>query len=211
MPQIPGRSKIISLGPTPDLARAECAIRALSQVGRPVKYHLPYPNGGTNPSAKGPEDVETMQADCIADAAWNRGFDRFQYNFPLYDGYINTDSMLDEAMLRGSNTDTGRQIAKSAPWFKVLAAPLIGCFLVGRTFFSKTRLRNVTGHIGTVVEIHPGGEDGRDLSKIMVVHCSPYNYQFTDGKSAIWKTDARIWGAYPTLKFVDFVWSGGPR
>lgn len=84
-------------------------------------------------------------------------------------------------------------------WFRVLDKPAQGCFIVGASY--KKLLRTVIGHIGVVTETEQFATQG--LSGLAVVHCSPYNYQFTNSKSAIWKTSARIWGNYPTLKFIE--------
>lgn len=162
---------------------------ALGQVGRPIMYHLEYPNGGTDPEAANPEDYDTKGCDCIGFACWCGGFDRFQPGkFPLYDGYINTDSMIEEA------TSTGK-------WFTANTWPTPGCFIVGHTYRNKLLQRRI-GHIGVVVDCSEWGTLG--LAGIHVVHCSPYNYQFTANKSAVWKTNATIWGSYPTLKFITF-------
>jgi len=159
------------------------------QIGKPIKYSLAYPNGGTDPTAPGPADPATMQCDCIGFAAWADGWDRYQPGkFPLYDGYINTDSMLDEALGPGR-------------WFSILQAPEIGCFIVGRSF--KRLGRNIVGHIGVIEDVS-GYTPALGLTSLGVVHCSPYNYQFTAGASAVWKTSAAIWHGYPTLHFVKF-------
>lgn len=168
---------------------ASIAGLALAQVGRPVVYHLEYPNGGTDPTAYSPEDPDTKGCDCIGFACWCGGFDRFQPGkFPMYDGYINTDSMLEEAMGKGQ-------------WFTASERPTEGSFIVGHTFRNKL-MRRVIGHIGVVVDCSEW--DTKGLNGIHVVHCSPYNYQFTGNKSAIWKTSGAIWGSYPTMKFVTF-------
>lgn len=202
------RGKVLYLG------RDEIVHRAKSQVGRPVLYHLEYPNGGTDPSADGPEAFCTPAidlgggkrgdrvADCIGFATWAGGFDRFCPNpwyqdhdkFPLYDGYINTDSMIEEA--------TREHAPGTQPWFRTLPAPVAGCFIVGATFRPKlTPWRRVIGHIGVVVD--PGC--GPDCTGgLRVVHCSPYNYQFTGGKSAIWETSAALWTkTYPKVHFIE--------
>lgn len=163
--------------------------RALSRVGQPIKYHLEYPNGGTDPTADDPEDYDTKGCDCIGFACWCGGFDRFQPGkFPMYDGYINTDSMIEEAMGPGK-------------WFTASDRPSVGCFIVGHTYRNKLLQRRI-GHIGVVVDCTEWNT--KKLDGIHVVHCSPYNYQFTSNKSAVWKTSGAIWSSYPTLKFITF-------
>lgn len=106
-------------------------------------YLLRDHNGGKDPSAPDPFDRWSHEgstfvnrtADCIGGASWCGGFDRFQPDrFPLYDGWINTDSMLLDA--------NGPRRC-----FVPLDAPVPGCFLVAPTNAPGFTL---CGHITTV-------------------------------------------------------------
>lgn len=181
---------------------------ANSLVGdKRVHYHLEYPNGGTDPSADHPQDTATGGCDCIGFCAWAKGFDRFQpgkrkrwsdtlkkwgiaRKFPLYDGYINTDSMIDEARKYGK-------------WFTILSEPEDGCFIVGHSQFNLLRKRKI-GHIGVVVDASEWAT--KKLAGLKVVHCSPSNVNKPGNKngSAVWKTDGTLWGGYKDYVFVKF-------
>ncbi len=177
----PKRGKITNLSVLEILERANGSINA------PVKYHLEYPNGGTDPDANMPCDEATGFADCVGFVAWCQGFDRYQKGkFPLYDGYINTDSMIDEA-------------TQQKKWFVLQSRPQVGDMIVGATYRDGL-LRKHIGHIGVIVSVSDW--DGQGLAGISVVHCSPGNYKY--GPSAIFKTNGLVWKNYPTLRFVRF-------
>lgn len=115
----------------------QVAARAV-QLGAPDfvdgYYQLSGHNGGKDPTAADPfdrwpfkgadgETHEARTADCIGGAAWAGGFDRYQpdrFKLRGWDGWINTDSMLEDA--RGHAT-----------CFALLPAPVRGCFLVAPT------------------------------------------------------------------------------
>lgn len=167
--------------------------RALMCVKAPVRYHLEYPNGGTDPTANLPCDEHTHFLDCSGFNAWVQGFDRFQPGtFKFWGGYLNTDSKIHEAEADGE-------------WFTVLETPEVGCMIVGETFTipgaNGSNVRRI-GHEGTVVDVSEWGSKG--LAGISVVHCSPSNYKFTDSKSAIFKTSGALWRDYPKHVFLRF-------
>ena len=194
------------------LSQGDIVKRALASVGQPIKYHLSYPNGGTDPTAEHCADPDTMQADCIGFAAWASGFDRLQARvmtpdafkarypaapvrfptvFPLYDGYINTDSMIDS--LSGQTDPAG---VKITPWFNEFPGIIdVGSMIVAHTYRKKLPpFSSVIGHIGIITAVHKRPVTTPD--DIEVVHCSPSNYRYTDSQSAIWKTNAAIWFNY---------------
>lgn len=128
-------------------------------------YLLKDHNGGKDPSADDPFDrwsapghtFVNRTADCIGGASWCGGFDRYQPDrFSLYDGWINTDSMLAEA----------KGVAQC---FELLSAPVPGCFVVARTGAPGF---NACGHIGTVYAAPPADlwrvDDG-DLWKRVLI------------------------------------------
>ena len=112
-----------------------------------IFYRLADHNGGKDPTAP---DCATYwrkdaastfinrTSDCIGGAAWIGGFDRYQHaRFPVYAGWINTDSMLIDA--EGKRT-----------CFRVIDDPEPGCFVVAR---SGSYGANSIGHIGTVIDV----------------------------------------------------------
>jgi hypothetical protein len=195
------RGAIIDLD-KPQWAGSNCqkmstAERALVFVGNGlIHYHLAYPNGGADPNVGYPQDKQTGGCDCIGFAAWCAGFDRYQpKKFPLYDGYINTDSMIEEAV----------QSKPGGHWFETLPNPEPGCFIVAASFWKKLPLpRRVIGHIGVVTDCSEWATKG--LKGIHVVHCSPSNVHRPGNVngSAVWKTDGTVWAGYPRVYFVKF-------
>jgi hypothetical protein len=163
--------------------------RALKCVGAPIKYHLEYPNGGTDPEAIMPCDEHTGFLDCSGFNAWVQGFDRYQPgDFKYWDGYLNTDSKIAEAEERGV-------------WFTIHTEPEVGDMIVGESERVPGE-RVKIGHEGTVVDISEW--NSRGLAGIQVVHCSPSNYKFTDSKSAVFKTNGALWGGYKKHVFLRF-------
>lgn len=107
---------------------------------------LPPYNGGKDPTAPDPFDrwskpgskFTNITADCIGGAAWCGGWDRYQVErFPLYKGWINTDSMLADA--RGK-----------ARCFVLLERPTVGAYVVAPT---KSPGHPKAGHIGTIIDV----------------------------------------------------------
>lgn len=166
----------------------EVVNRALGCVGAPgVHYHLEYPNGGTDPLAPMPCDQHTGGCDCSGFDAWVQGFDRdfldgMSKTLDGYDGYCNVNSKIEEALKEGK-------------LFSVIerenAQP--GDMVVG---FNPGKI----GHEGTIVFVGTPGTIKRDgfYKAIQVVHCSPSNLKQpgNTNKSAVWKTDGRIWAGY---------------
>lgn len=111
-----------------------------------IYYLLKDHNGGKDPTATDPADRWTSPGgtnvnrtcDCIGGASWCGGFDRYQpARFAhLYSGWINTDSMLLDAL-------------GPAKCFAALDRPEPGCFVVCA---SGSRGHKI-GHIGTVVSV----------------------------------------------------------
>lgn len=109
-------------------------------------YLLKDHNGGKDPTAIDPFDRwnkpgETFinrTADCIGGMTWCGGFDRYQpQRFShLYDGWINTDSMIEDA--HGPRK-----------CFHVLDRPEPGCFVV----FASGSAGHAIGHIGGITDV----------------------------------------------------------
>jgi hypothetical protein len=180
----PTRGKVIKL------SIMDMVDRAVKCVDAPVKYHLEYPNGGTDPESPMPCDEHTGFCDCSGFNAWVQGFDRFQPGvFKYWDGYLNTDSKIAEA-------------EKEGLWFTIHDTPEVGDMIVGESFRPLLLGPLRIGHEGTVVDTTEWKTKG--LAGIQVVHCSPRNYPFTGGKSAIWKTNGTIWSIYRKYRFLRF-------
>lgn len=114
-----------------------------------IFYRLKYPNGGTDPTASDPaarwrkpgKQLENVTADCVAGAAWCGGWDRKQPDrfAHLYDGSINTDSMI-------LDVKAGDGIGRC---FEALARPEPGCMVV----FSSGSGGHAVGHVGTIIGV----------------------------------------------------------
>jgi hypothetical protein len=145
------RGTVVQLAPSDIVARAlylagEVTSAELDpHVRNPAKvcatgyYRLKDHNGGKDPTAPDPFTrwQGNVTSDCMGGAAWCGGFDRYQpARFPLYDGWINTDSMV---------MDT----AGPKACFRALPRPEPGCFIVCRSGTPGHRV----GHIGVVVDV----------------------------------------------------------
>ncbi len=140
------RGLVLAMSPEQVVARA----RYLGSNSCPDIYYLLHEhNGGKDPTASDPADRwskpgETFQnrtADCIGGASWCGGWDRYQpERFEhLYDGYINTDSMILDAL-------------GPARCFEPLDRPEPGAYVVAPT---GSKGFEACGHIGTIVDVPP--------------------------------------------------------
>lgn len=114
-------------------------------------YLLNEHNGGKDPTAPDPFDRwskdgsafvnRNRTADCIGGAAWCGGWDRYQpQRFAhIYEGWINTDSMLLDAQ-------------GPARCFEILDRPVPGCYVVAPTH---AKGFESCGHIGIVHAVPP--------------------------------------------------------
>lgn len=161
------------------LYRDECA---LPQAQRGKYSLVPGQNGGNNPHAPGPWSISSdgrKRSDCIGTAVWARGFDRFQpIRFAhIYGGYINTDSILLDAL--GDRAVTGRGSARvPQKMFRVATVPRRGKFVVysGRYDANGHKVPNSWGHIMTIVDVDPRIVEAPpnliDIARgLVVVHC----------------------------------------
>jgi hypothetical protein len=166
-------------------------------------------NGGSDPYAPGPWSVDGKRktSDCIGTASWARGFDRFQPKrfAHLYGGYINTDSMLLDAVGEFAVTGRGK---KEAPrkMFRPASSFRRGVFIVypGR-YVAGRKVPGTYGHILTLVEMlfaeMPTVKSLADISdKLMVIHCHGGLFGRTERalsretlKRAIGGSAARAW------------------
>lgn len=122
-----------------------------------IYYRLHEHNGGKDPTAPDPADRWSIEGhtfvnrtcDCVGGQAWAAGFDRYQpVRFAhLYDGWINTDSMIMDA--RGPQR-----------CFAALDAPEPGCMVV----CASGSRGHAIGHVGGVIEVPPDWDAGAAAS-----------------------------------------------
>ena len=182
----PKRHKIL------DLTLLQVLARANGSIGAPIKYHLEYPNGGTDPDSNMPADESTGFLDCSGFTAWCLGYDRdfatgMSKTLDKWDGYANTDSKIAEATAEGFLWSSVKE-------------PAPGDLIVGESFRKPLALRRTIGHEGVIVAVDKYRTRG--LAGVAVVHCSPSNYKHSD--SAVFKTSASLWAGYKNLKFLRF-------
>jgi len=162
--------------------------RARSMLGRPIAYVLGC--GGRNPGAATPETTRTFPggtkrtgSDCIGFVAWCSGFDRFNESFPLYGGWINTDSSL--------GVWNGTRWNPIDRFFRLVTTPVAGCWVVYPSIdLDHDGKRDRIGHVGIVSDV--SGWESRKWDGIKVIHCSAVAYRKTG--SAIIETAGTIWG-----------------
>ena len=110
-------------------------------------------NGGTNPEAsdcsstwhdKKGETVHT--SDCVGFALWACGFDRWQrQRFPLWGGWINTDSLVEAALKGLSWVGTNVKIAE-------ITEPSMGAVVVYPSYRRYPwSIKKTPGHIGVIL------------------------------------------------------------
>jgi cell wall-associated NlpC family hydrolase len=161
---------------------AEAMVRARSMIGKRIRYSLGA--GGRDPWDNDPAtEVAGAKAsatcDCAGFVAWALGFDRKQpeSDFPLWGGWINTDSAMEESK-------------RTQTWFLRTQVPEVGGLIV----FGSVRQngKRTPGHIGIVTEVPAGwaGADG-DYVRMKVVHCSGGNDRRLG--HAIHETNGKVW------------------
>jgi hypothetical protein len=171
--------------------------KAKSMIGKGIIYKLG--TGGRNPNNTSPATFRdgVLGCDCAGFVAWAWGFDRFQdpqlwhrkqpgqfnaghptdtgyHGFPYYGGWINTDSMLEDAF------------DNNADWFTYLDKPIPGSIICyGSTGKGSTRR---IGHEGLVVAAPSvfDRENPEHWKLVKVIDCR-------SSKPAIALRDASVW------------------
>lgn len=94
---------------------AEAVARAESQLDHKIRYILGA--GGRDPNNSSPTTYKNTKlgCDCIGFVCWALGIDRYQPGFPRYDGWMNTDSIINESRLVPDWSGEGPD-----PWWKRL-------------------------------------------------------------------------------------------
>ncbi len=142
--------------------------------GGPIRYRLKKKSGGRDPFAQHPADwsygLRVPTCDCMGLVAWCWGFDRYQaarYDRGvngeiIYDGWINTDSMI-----LGSH-------APIRSWFDQIPDPEPGAIVVYGSRYRGSGRRK-PGHTGIVVDPIPekfNAADPDSWKSLRVIHCS---------------------------------------
>lgn len=119
-------------------------VSALEAVERAKRIAASYSKyilgaGGRNPQAETPFTSKNgaLGSDCIGFVLWCWGLDRLQSDYPFYEGWINTDSML-------------MDVAKDKTRFEEIFRPYPGCCVVYKSKWSNGKMIRM-GHIGLVV------------------------------------------------------------
>jgi hypothetical protein len=153
-------------------------------LATPLRYALG--EGGADPDAGHPGSPDEdhggrLAADCAGFVAWALGYDRFQPGdaFPVFGGWINTDSMITEA--RGPSR-----------WFEVIDRPEPAAVVVYpgvRRNGERVRI----GHVGLVTAVPPAWDSTDEASwrGTTVVHCNGSTCR--DHGYAVAETGARLW------------------
>jgi hypothetical protein len=178
----------------------DAVARARRIAAKPSTYVLGA--GGRDPQASTPFTKRNgvLGSDCVGFTSWCLGHDRFQpETFDLYDGWINTDSLMADA--RGA-----RQ------WYREVDVPAPGDVVVFPSLHAGGKRIRI-GHIALVVEV-PGDmpvgvwtrEDRRAwLSRVKVIDCAgaaarrPYAVKETTAAASWDKPDA-MWARLVTKR-----------
>lgn len=123
--------------------------RAQVSLSLPITYV--WGAGGRDPRAHTPVTTRSdysppaTGSDCVGLAMWISMLDRFNPTFPIYGGWMNTDSIAEEARTKGH-------------WYRVTHAPEPGDLVLFTSLYVKGKLVEA-GHIGFMI------------SPTEVVHC----------------------------------------
>lgn len=162
----PRRLRIPGMTPTAALHRFSACVGTGTYV---------LGTGGRNPDAPAPWTSKGARigSDCVGAFLWAWGIDRFQPSFPLYGGWINTDSAIGEART-------------TAQWFRIVEHPEPGDAVVFPSVdFDHDGDRDRIGHIG-MVSFVPRLWDG-DFADLRVIHCA------ASGRVAVRESSGGVW------------------
>lgn len=178
------KALFIEMPPTLEENRERAVERARAAAARPARYVLGA--GGRDPRAASPltKRNNVLGSDCVGFTSWALGHDRYQpETFELYDGWINTDSLMLDA--RGA-----RQ------WYEQIDVPEPGDVVVFPSIHRDGR-RVRMGHVALVVEVPvglpagvfalPADERRKWLRDVYVVDCAA---AASRGQHAIHETTA---------------------
>lgn len=182
------------------MTHAEAVTRARAIATLKSKYILGA--GGRNPAMQVPFTLRNgkLGSDCIGFVLWCWGLDRYQLDYPFYDGWINTDSLL-------MDVDTKQTR------FAEVDRPYPGCAVVYPSLRKNGKMTRM-GHIGLVVEapdVWPSREEWKKfepwqrklwMKKVKVIDCAGALRRKLTGRAVDYRT-AEIWaidGRFVRLK-----------
>ncbi len=175
------RGKIVPVTAAQAVGRAKAAAAA-----NLTKYKL-------GAGGKDPEGYPGATSDCVGFTCWASGIDRYQVgNFPVYDGWINTDSAIEEAERKYTAKKPQAKLSFKSlgPDEKVQPGDWV-CF----PSISMAGKRARIGHVGIITNCH-GDETRIDLAGIEVVHCSPANEVHGDDAVGFGYAGTWVFGTY---------------
>lgn len=169
---------------------AEAVERAKKIAAGLSKYILGA--GGRNPQAEKPFTSKNGAegSDCIGFVLWCLGLDRLQPDYPFYEGWINTDSML-------------MDVDGDQKYFEGIDFPYPGCAVVYPSIWKDGKMVRM-GHIGLVVAVPstwPTHEEWKTLTQkqrsawmkqVMIIDCAAAATRRLTGR-AVGKRTAEIW------------------
>lgn len=171
----------------------QAVTRARSMLGQKTAYVLGA--GGRKPDALTPVTTITKKdgstatgCDCMGFVAWAWGFDRFQRDYPIYGGWINTDSML------GYWRDGKRELV--AGFFETVKEILPGDLLVYPSVdLDRDGKRDRVGHVAMVTDasLYDGS-----YGSLTVIHCASSHYKKQG--DAIQETTGALWDRAKTFR-----------
>lgn len=169
---------------------AEAVERAKKIAAGFSKYILGA--GGRNPQAEKPFTSKNGAegSDCIGFVLWCLGLDRLQPDYPFYEGWINTDSML-------------MDVDGDQKYFEEVDFPFPGCVVVYPSIWKDGKMIRM-GHIGLVVEAPktwPTHEQWKHftpkerlvwMKQVTIIDCAAAATRRLTGR-AVGKRTAEIW------------------
>lgn len=147
--------------------------------------------GGRDPKAETPFTKKggLLGSDCVGFTCWCLGHDRYQTSFPLYDGWINTDSLMSDAI--------GRRT-----WYSAIAKPEPGDVVVFPSIVKDGKRLRI-GHIALVTDVPADMPDDvyalsdterrRWLLKVKVIDCAGAHSRKLRGYAVAETTAAASW------------------
>jgi hypothetical protein len=168
----------------------EAVVRAKEIAALPKSTYV-LGAGGRSPETPTPFTSRNgkLGADCIGFVLWAWGIDRYQpKSFPFYDGWINTDSMLSDAL--GPKTT-----------FDVVSPRNVfaGCAAVYPSIWKKSKMIRM-GHIGMVVNVPYPKILDQWYKDVTVVDCAAALVRRVKGRAVGYRS-AAIWNK-PDAHFV---------
>lgn len=163
--------------------------------------------GGRNPAnlmPMTPDNAGALGSDCVGFVLWCLGIDRYQPKlFTYYDGWMNTDSIIDDAKTR----------VGGGLW-KILPKPEAGCLVIFPSLRDGNGKMTRMGHVAIVTEIPaiwpddvpkwPSKTRTELLKLVKVVDCNASLSRRFSGRAIGPNTAAALWDK-PDAVFVGWV------